>query len=307
MSRPTAADRLFESERPRLRGLAYRMLGSVSDAEDAVQDAWLRWNRIETGELAEPRAWLVRVVTRICIDRLRSARARREEYVGPWLPEPIVESEQLLDPAPSAALERADDLTVAFLLALERLSPLERAVFVLHDVFSTDYAELAAMLGKSEAACRQLAARARGHIEAAKPRYKVAEAQAKRLAAAFIAAVQSDDAERLGAMLAEDAVLVSDGGGKVPAALRPLLGRDRIVKFLLGVTRKFGRTGPADVRLARINGQPGLVLNAGNGLTTFSLEPDEQGRIGAVYVVRNPDKLRHVAAGPGAEGVAAGA
>ena len=163
----------FERERTRLRGLAYRMLGSVADAEDVVQDAWLRWSRIEPETIAEPRAWLVRVTTRLCIDRLRAAKARREAYVGPWLPEPLVEAE---DPAgsPAAALERADDLTVAFLLALERLSPLERALFVLHDIFATDYGEIGALLGKSEAACRQLASRARGHIEAARPRYRIA-------------------------------------------------------------------------------------------------------------------------------------
>ena len=284
--------RLFERERARLKGLAYRMLGSVAEAEDAVQDAWLRWRRIEPETIADPRAWLVRVVTRLCLDRLRSAKARREEYIGPWLPEPLVEAEALIAAPPSAALERADDLTVAFLLALERLSPLERAVFVLHDIFSTDYSEIAAMLGKTEAACRQLAARARGHIEAAKPRYRIEAAQAKRLAAAFLAAVQSDNAERLGAMLTEEAVLVSDGGGKAIAALRPILGRDHVARFLLGVARKLAQRGPVETQLARVNGQPGLLVRGVNGLTTFALEPDEEGRIGALYVVRNPDKLR---------------
>lgn len=289
-----APERLFERERPRLRGLAYRMLGSVADAEDVVQDAWLRWSRIEPVDIAEPHAWLVRVVTNLCIDRLRAARTRREEYVGPWLPEPLVEAEALAAAAPSAALERADDLTVAFLLALERLSPLERAVFVLHDIFATDYAETAAMLGKSEAACRQLAARARGHIEAARPRYRLDEAQAKQLAAEFLAAVESDDAGRLGAMLAEEAVLVSDGGGKALAALRPLLGRDHVVRFLLGVARKLAERGPVETRLTPINGQPGLILRGANGLTTIALEPDQSGCVAALYVVRNPDKLRHL-------------
>jgi RNA polymerase sigma-70 factor (ECF subfamily) len=291
-----SAATLFERERPRLIGLAYRMLGSVADAEDAVQDAWLRWSRIDTGEIVEPRAFLVRVVTRLCIDRLRAVKARREDYVGPWLPEPLVEREDLAAPSPSAALERADDLTVAFLLALERLSPLERAVFVLHDVFATDYAEIATMLDRSEAACRQLASRARGHIEAARPRYRLAEAESKRLSAEFLAAVESDDPARLAAMLAEEAVLVSDGGGKALAALRPLLGRDAVTRFLLGVSRKLAERGPVETRLARVNGQPGLIVRGVNGLTTFALEPDGEGRVAALYVVRNPDKLRHVEA-----------
>ena len=289
-----SATALFERERPRLKGLAYRMLGSVADAEDVVQDAWLRWSRIAPETIAEPRAWLVRVTTRLCIDRLRAAKARREDYVGPWLPEPFVEAEDP-SPSPAAALERADDLTVAFLLALERLSPLERAVFVLHDVFSTDYGEIAGMLGKSEAACRQLAARARGHIEAARPRYRIEAAQAQRLAAEFLAAIESDDAARLGAMLAEEAVLVSDGGGKAIAALRPILGRDAVARFLVGVSRKLAERGPIETRVMRVNGQPGLIVRAVNGLTSFAVEPDEEGRIAAIYVVRNPDKLRHVA------------
>jgi RNA polymerase sigma-70 factor (ECF subfamily) len=284
---------LFERERTRLRGLAYRMLGSVADAEDVVQDAWLRWSRIEPGTIAEPRAWLVKVTTRLCIDRLRAAKARREAYVGPWLPEPLIEAE---DPAasPAAGLERADDLTVAFLLALERLSPLERAVFVLHDVFSTDYAEIGAMLGKSEAACRQLASRARGHIEAARPRYRIEAAQAQRLAAEFLAAIRSDDAARLGEMLAEEAVLVSDGGGKALAALRPILGRDAVARFLIGVARKLADRGPMETRVMRVNGQPGLIVRGVNGLTSFAVEPDGEGRIAAIYVVRNPEKLKHV-------------
>ena len=290
----TVSVRLFERERPRLRGLAYRMLGSVADAEDVVQDAWLRWSRIEAADIAEPRAWLVRVVTRLCIDRLRAAKARREEYIGPWLPEPVVEEDGMIAAAPSAGLERAEDLTVAFLLALERLSPLERAVFVLHDVFGTDYREVAAMLGKSEAACRQLAVRARGHIEAAKPRYRLSEAEAKRLVSAFIAAIERDDAERLGAMLAAQAVLVSDGGGKALAPLRPLLGREAITSFLLGLARKLAQLGPAETSFARINGQPGMVVRDAAGVTTLALEIDEQGRIAALYAVRNPDKLRHV-------------
>ncbi len=286
-----AATALFEAERPRLRGLAYRMLGSVAEAEDAVQDAWLRWARVESDSIEEPRAWLVRVVTRLCIDRLRSARARREEYVGPWLPEPLVEDAA---PPPAQAMERAEDLTVAFLLALERLSPLERAVFVLHDVFGTDYAELAATLGRSEAACRQLAARARGHVEAARPRYRLAEEEAKRLTSAFLEAIRADDAAAIAPLLAGDAVLVSDGGGKVIAALNPIVGRERILRFFAGVGRKLAAKGPVEVRQASINGVPGLIVRAAGGLSTFAFETGSDGRISAIYSVRNPDKLRHL-------------
>ncbi|HEX8668601.1 MAG TPA: sigma-70 family RNA polymerase sigma factor [Allosphingosinicella sp.] len=286
---------IFEAERPRLQGLAYLMLGSVADAEDVVQDAWLRWSAIDPASIAEPRAWLVRVVSRLAIDRLRSARARREEYVGPWLPEPLVEKAGAAPP-PGEGLERAEDLTVAFLLALERLSPLERAVFVLHDLFGTGYGEVAAMLGKAEPACRQLAARARAHVEAARPRYTLAEAEAKRLTEAFLEAVARDDAQALGAMLADDAVLVSDGGGKAVAALRPIVGRDRIARFFLGLSAKLRTRGAVSVRQVRVNSLPGLVVDAMNGTTTFAFETDAAGRIAAIYSVRNPDKLRHVAA-----------
>ena len=286
---------MFEAERPRLQGLAYRMLGSLADAEDAVQEAWIRWSRIDPATIVEPRAWLVRVTTRLCIDRLRSLKARREDYVGPWLPEPLVEAADLSEPPPGEAMERAEDLTVAFLLALERLSPLERAVFVLHDLFSTDYSEVAAMLGRSEAACRQLGARARAHVEAARPRYRLDEAEAKRLTEAFLEALRSDDAGRLGALLAEDAVLVSDGGGKAVAALRPILGRDRIVRFLIGLSSKLAARGRLEVKPAHVNGLPGLVVRAVNGLTTFALETGEDGLVSAVYSVRNPDKLKRVA------------
>ncbi len=291
---PEASASRFEAERPRLHGLAYRMLGSVADAEDVVQDAWLRWSRIEPNSLVEPRAWLVRVTTRLCLDRLRSARAKRERYVGPWLPEPLVVAADLATPAASEGMERADDLTVAFLLALERLSPLERAVFVLHDVFDTAYEQVAATLGKSEAACRQLASRARAHVEAARPRYKVAEAEAKKLTAAFLNAIRRDDASELGSLLAEDAVLVSDGGGKAKAALKPILGRERVTRFLLGLGRKLAALGPVETRETRLNGLPGLIVRGGNGLTTFALELDQDGRIAALYSVRNPDKLRHL-------------
>lgn len=287
MTDPTT---LFEQERPRLKRLAYRMLGSVSEAEDAVQDAWLRWNRAG-GAADNPRAWLVQSTTRLCLDRLKSARARRETYVGPWLPEPLIE-EIADDP-----LERAEDVSVAFLLALERLSPLERAVFLLHDVFDQDYAAVGAALGKSEPAVRQLASRARSHVREARPRFTVPEEKAMRLAAAFLDAANRHDAVALTALLAEDAVLISDGGGKRKSALRPLIGRQDVLLLLRGLAFRGAFPVRGDMRPARINGLPGLVLSEPDGPTIMAFQPDETGeRLAAIYIMRNPEKLGHVKA-----------
>lgn len=283
---------LFEQERPRLKRLAYRMLGSVSEAEDMVQDAWLRWDR--AGASADnPQAWLVQTVTRLCLDRLKSARARRETYVGPWLPEPLIE-EIAEDP-----LERAEDVSVAFLLALERLSPLERAVFLLHDVFDQDYAAVAAALGKGEAAVRQLASRARTHIRDARPRFSVPREQAERLAAAFLAASAANDAQALSRLLAEDAVLISDAGGKRPAALRPMIGREDVLLLLRGLASRGTIPLAGDARPARINGLPGVILRDPLGPTIIAFQPDETGeRLAAIYIMRNPEKLGHVLPSP---------
>ena len=278
----------FEAQRPRLTRLAYRMLGSVADAQDAVQDAWLRWAR-GGGEAADPAAWLVRTVTRLCIDRLRAAKAQRDAYRGPWLPEPLVE------PLSVDPVERAEDVSVAFLLALERLSPLERAVFVLHDVFDEDYGAVAATLGRSEAAVRQLASRARDHVREARPRFAVAEDQLTRLAAAFTQATATADFGALAELLAEDAVMVTDGGGVRKAALRVLVGRDDILDLLRRLTWR----GVAPIEAiwpARINGFPGFVVQAQDGLQTIALEPDVDGRIAHIYQVRNPQKLTHLPA-----------
>lgn len=284
----TDAVSLFERERPRLQRLAYRMLGEVTEAQDVVQDAWLRWDR--AGAAADnPQAWLVQVVTRLCLDRLKSARARREAYVGPWLPEPLIE-EVVDDP-----VERAEDVSVAFLLALERLSPLERAVFLLRDVFDQDYAAIAKALGKGEAAVRQLASRARTHVRDARPRFNVPREQAGRLAAAFLAATAANDLTRLSALLAEDAVLISDGGGKRPAALRPMVGREDVMLLLTGLWKRNGPPAPAAIRPATINGAAGVVMTLYDGLQTIAFEPDETGeRIAAIYIMRNPEKLGHV-------------
>jgi RNA polymerase sigma-70 factor (ECF subfamily) len=277
----------FEANRPRLRRLAYRMLGSVSDAEDAVQDAWLRWTRAGEG-VTDPTAWLVRTTTRLCIDRLRAAKAERQAYRGPWLPEPLIE------PLTEDPLERAEDVSVAFLLALERLSPLERAVFLLHEVFDEDYGAVAETLGRTEAAVRQLASRAREHVREARPRFSVDQQKVLALASAFAAAAAGRDMAALANLLAEDAVMVTDGGGKRKAALRVMVGRDDILALLEGIAWRTGLPTVDRFEAARINGLPGLVLHLADGPETIAFEPDADGRIAAIYAVRNPDKLAHV-------------
>jgi len=285
----------FEAQRARLTRLAYRMLGSVTEAQDAVQDAWLRWDRAGEG-VADPAAWLVRTTTRLCIDRLRAAKAEREAYRGPWLPEPLIE------PLTEDPLERAEDVSVAFLLALERLSPLERAVFLLHDVFDEDYGTVAETLGRSEPAVRQLASRARDHVKSARPRFSVSQDEATRLVTAFVAASTQGDMKGLAALLTEDAILVSDGGGKRQAALRVMVGRDDIVRLMEGLAwRGGGLAAVTEIRTARVNGYPGLVISFGDGPETIAFQPGEDGLIAAVYMVRNPDKLGHI---PGAKSAA---
>lgn len=286
---PEARTSEFEAQRGRLQRLAYRMLGSVSEAEDVVQDAWLRWTRAGA-EVVDPAAWLVRVTTRLCLDRLRKAKAERAAYRGPWLPEPLIE------PLNEDPVERAEDVSVAFLLALERLSPLERAVFLLREAFDEDYAAIAEALDRSEPAVRQLAARAKAHLREARPRFAVDRVQAERLAHAFLAASASGDAQAFARILAQDAIMVSDGGGKRMASLRVLVGPEDIAGLFRGVA---ARHGPRQVRLvglARINGCPGVVLEYDDGPQTIALEPGPDGRIAAIYVVRNPEKLGHVSA-----------
>lgn len=280
----------FEQHRPHVRAVAYRMLGSVSEAEDAVQDAWLRWDR--AGATAEnPQAWLVQATTRLCLDRLKSARSRRETYVGPWLPEPLIE-EIAEDP-----VERAEDVSVAFLLALERLSPLERAVFLLHDVFDQDYAAIAATLKRTEPAVRQLAARARAHVQAAKPRFVVPQDQAMKLASAFMQAAAAQDMTALSSLLAEDAILISDGGGKRSAARRPMVGREDVMLLLKGLAWRGAWDGHVtDARAVMVNGLPGAVIDSADGVQTIAFEADEHGKLAAIYIMRNPDKLGHVRA-----------
>jgi RNA polymerase sigma-70 factor (ECF subfamily) len=280
-------DTIFEDRRGAMTGLAYRMLGSRADAEDVVQDAWIRWRGVESGEVANPAGFLNKVVTRLCLDRLKSARARREVYVGEWLPEPVVDGDHT-DFGQSAL---GEDLTVAFLLALERLTPLERAAFLLHDVFDAPFADVAKTLGRSEAACRQLAARAREHVKAGKPRYQPSAEEEQRLTSAFLAAAMTGDESLLRGILAQDVVMHSDGGGVAKATINPVYGLEKAVRLVLGIKKKWPAPEGATARLARINGAPGLVLSHdGVVFQTMALEITD-GRIAAVYTMRNPDKL----------------
>ncbi len=287
----------FEPHRRRLLGLAYRMLGSMAEAEDAVQETYLRWHAADRNRVGEPRAFLMTTTTRICLDVLKSARARREEYVGPWLPDPVIDTSSL---APDAQTELAEDLSVALLLALERLSPLERAAFLLHDVFDYSFAQIADTIGRNEAACRQLAARARAHVRENRPALPATPNTAHRidpkheeLLTAFINATRTGNLEHLTRILASDVRVVTDGGGKVAAALNVIDGAERSAAFLVGATRK-GWREDYSLRFDTINGLPGLVVDSPQGVVQtngFEIEDDV---IKTIYVVRNPDKLRHL-------------
>ncbi len=292
MSETIDQDRLtsFEAHRSALTGLAYRMLGSRAEAEDVVQDAYLRWHAADRSAVADPRRYLATVVTRLCLDRMKSAHARREIYVGQWLPEPVVD-EALGD---ETVDDLAHDLSVALMLVLERLSPLERASFLLHDVFGLDFAEVGRALDRGEAACRQLAARARTHIEDGRPRFPASPEDGRRLADAFSVATRSGDVQGLTKLLAADAVLYTDGGGKRAAALKPIYGADKILRFLAGVARKTPALAAMQLRAATVNGLPGFVMREEDGsLATMAFEARNE-RIAAIYLVRNPDKLGHV-------------
>ncbi|MDB5411513.1 MAG: polymerase sigma factor SigJ [Rhodospirillales bacterium] len=282
---------VFERHRRHLIGLAYRMLGSVAAAEDAVQEAYLRWHRADRAAVADPRRFLGKIVTRLCLDEMKSARARRETYIGPWLPEPVVEAAGF---STESASEYADDLSVGLMLALERLSPLERAAFLLHEIFDVDYAEVATLLERSEAACRQLVARARANIRESRARCAIPADGGRAIAEAFATAVRVGDVGALAGLLAADATLHTDGGGKRKAALQVIMGRDRIVRFSIGVSRKFTQPATISMRFATINGMAGFVsVFEDGGLQTTAFEIVD-GRITAIYVVRNPDKLAHL-------------
>ena len=274
----------FDPLRPKLVRIAYRMLGSVADAEDVVQEAFLRWFDADRVTVREPEAYLRRVVTRLCLDQLKSARHRRETYIGPWLPEPVVETDQ----------DEIDDVTLPLMLALERLSPLERAAFLLHDVFGVGFDEIAATIDRDPAACRQLASRARDHVRAARPRFALPKERGLQIAAAFFAASRNGDMQQLRSLLADDVTAYSDGGGKARAATRPIAGIEPIMKVHAGLASIFAAHMSRLVRYGFINGLPGFVTVEQDGVLQTTALQIEDSKIAAIYVTRNPDKLRHL-------------
>jgi len=294
--RELAPDDAF-AYRPRLLGLAYRMLGDVDEAEDVVQEAFLRWHLADQESIRAPEGWFVSVVTRLAVDRLRRLKTERSSYPGPWLPEPV-RTESMLSPSavpdPDRRAELASDLSVALLLLLERLAPEERAAFLLRDVFDTSYADIARILERTEDAVRQMVHRARTRVQTNRARVTSDPAEHERLLERFVEAVTADDAEGVMALLAPDVVLASDGGGRARAALNVLTGRDRISRFLLGVRRKFAPSYSHRIRY--LNGEPALItFDRTTVISTMSLEL-EDGRIRAIHIMRNPEKLRHVLA-----------
>lgn len=290
------AAELFEQHRPHLLSLAYRMLGEMSGAEDIVQEAWIRWQMEDRQSIRDPRAWLSAVTVRLTLDALRSAHTRRETYVGPWLPEPLMPDDMrvLAADTPAAHAELASDLSLALLHVLERLSPEERAALILHDAFDCDYAEIAGILNKSEAACRKLVSRARERVKADRPRYTVSKEQHLEMMGRFAQAVASGDTSHIAQLFAKDIVFYSDGGGKVPAAINPLSGADHVARLVQGLTRKLhGRYQP-QFHVIEINGSPSLVIAVGSEIYgSVTIETDGK-QITGIYVLRNPDKLVRV-------------
>jgi len=280
----------FALRRADLQRIAYRMLGSLADAEDVGQEAFVRWLRTDRGAVREPAAFLRRMVTRLCLDQLRSARRRREFYFGPWLPEPLVE------PEPAAQEAVYADVTLPLLMALDRLAPLERAAFLLHDVFDVPFEDVAATLERSAEACRQLASRARAHVRATRPRFPVARERGRALAAAFLEASRDGDLERLRGLLAEDVALYSDGGGKRVAASRPMLGQREVLAALAAIARLQRGHEWTLIGYRAINGLPGFVTREADGMLQTTALLIEDDRIAGIFVVRNPDKLRRLEA-----------
>jgi RNA polymerase sigma-70 factor, ECF subfamily len=272
----------FDPLRPKLMRVVYRMLGSVADAEDVLQEAFIRWMRADRSEVREPEAFLRRTVTRLCLDQLKSARRQRETYVGPWLPDPVLEEED------------EEDVTLPLMLALERLSPLERAAFLLHDVFGLEFEEVAATVQRDPAACRQLAARARIHVREARPRFQVEKQRGLELAKAFFAASRSGDMKALAAMLATDVSVYADGGGKRAAAMQPIFGFDAVMKVHQSLADHFRKNSSKLVRAGFVNGLPGFITLESDGELQATALEIEDGKVTAIYVVRNPDKLRHL-------------
>lgn len=284
-----AATQTFDRLRPRLMGIAYRMLGSVAEAEETVQDAWLRWHEAAKDDVQSAEAWLVSVVTRLSIDRLRAAKVRREHYVGTWLPEPLLTDTEA---SPEQLLERADNLSIAFLALMERLTPEARAAFLLREVFDADYDEVARVLGKSEAACRQLVHRARTQLRDERPRFPVDRGTHERLLQSFAQAAMKGDLQELKALLAEEAELLGDGGGKVPSFGHVLRGGDRLARLYFAVARR--NAGSVRMVMAEVNGVPGLLRYIDGELESVQSFEIDGGRIVRIHTQRNPDKLAHI-------------
>jgi RNA polymerase sigma-70 factor, ECF subfamily len=282
-------EKTFQQHRTRLHGIAYRMLGSGAEADDIVQEAWLRWNRVPSDEIRSPEAWLVTATTRLCIDRLRQLRAERETYVGPWLPEPIT-----LEAAPPAdrAAELASDLSVAFLAVLERLAPEERAAFLLHDLFDSNYGDIARILGKSEAACRQIVSRARKRVRADQPRVHVSATAHANLLRRLVDALRAQDSNTLMELLSTDATWTSDGGGKTKAAKKVVRGAERVSRFGMAIFARY--LSQLDLRLVTVNEEAGLALIDETGVRLVVTILTDGQRILGVYSILNPDKLSHL-------------
>lgn len=272
----------FARLHPKLLRVAYRMLGSVHDAQDIVQDAFVRWMVVDRSEVRQPEAFIQRTVTRLCLDLLKSAKRQRETYLGPWLPDPILEE------------EADDDVTLPLMLALERLTPLERAAFLLHDVFGLPFDEIAATIDRDVVACRQLAARARNRVREARPRFQIEKERGLEIARAFYEASRSGDMAALAELLAADVSVHADGGGKRPAALEPVLGFTEVMKLQAHLATIFAATVTKLVRVGFINGLPGFVSQEADGECSTTALDIEDGKIVAIYVVRNPDKLKHL-------------
>ena len=289
-SEPPEAD-VYQSTRPLLFGIAYRMLGSVSEAEDIVQEAFVRYHRAASGDdpIGSPRAYLSTITTRLAIDHLRSARVRRERYIGQWLPEPILTGDGV-----EALVERRESLSLALLALLERLSPLERAVFVLREVLDIDHREIARMVGRTEAHVRQMAVRARRHVQEGRPRFTTDRAARNELARRFFAALEAGDMAALISLLAADVTMSGDGGGRAPALAEPARGRERVARFLLGLARLGLRLG-LGLRLTEVNTEPGaLVMDPEGRVVAVMAVAVDGGSVHAIHSMVNPDKLRHL-------------
>jgi RNA polymerase sigma-70 factor, ECF subfamily len=289
-------EEVFEANRELLFAVAYRMLGTVADAEDAVQDAWLRWTAAPRSDIAEPRAYLARTVTHVALNKLRSARARREAYVGSWLPEPLLTT----GPDTADRAELAESVSLAMLVVLESLTPEERAVFVLHEVFGFPHAEIASAIGRSDASVRQLMHRAREHVQARRPRFDVDTGQQREVTERFLAAAAGGDIDQLMTVLAPDVTLISDGGGKARAPVRPIVGAAKVARFVAAISAQpYMGIDPSDmtVEVTEINGGPGTLITVGGKPITAVTTVVAGGRITAIQLVANPDKLRAITAG----------